>query len=209
MLVTRTTSICDVQCSFRAFSLRCWPCSPRPAACPWRETPCGASRISAAARTRHRTSRRSLPHFRYRNQISSAFHWFSLNRPCSFNLCFCILTWEVASDPPFLYCLWTNLAEIWRTFDHTLGEKSTKILAKLVLRQQRKGVSDTTFEGKILKPKLKGQCLSLNSPNYVALLCWSSLVFATDGDQWNDRHMAWEPMTCWLLLVADQRKNAT
>ena len=46
------------------------------------------------------------------------------------------------------------------------------------------------------------------SSNYKALLCWSSLVLTTDGDQWHDRHMAWEPMTCWLPFVADQRKSA-
>ena len=64
------------------------------------------------------------------------------------NLGFCILSSKVESSTPFLGCMWTNLAEIWRTFDHTLVQKSTKVSATLVHRRPRKGVPYATFEGK-------------------------------------------------------------
>ena len=44
-------------------------------------------------------------------------------------------------------------------FDLSLDQKSTKIFAKSVHRQPRKGVSDTTFEGKKHQPKFKGRTL--------------------------------------------------
>ena len=44
---------------------------------------------------------------------------------------------KVVSDTPFLSSLWTDLSEIWYTFDLNLGQKSTKFFAKSVHRQLR------------------------------------------------------------------------
>ena len=51
------------------------------------------------------------------------------------------------SDAHYLVCLWTDLADIRLTFDHTIGQVSTEVSAKLVNTQLRKGVSDATSEG--------------------------------------------------------------
>ena len=59
--------------------------------------------------------------------------------------------------------LWTDLAEIWCAFYHTLGQKSTNFSAKSVHRRTRKGVSDATSEGKIQRPKFKGPSLVFTS----------------------------------------------
>ena len=66
---------------------------------------------------------------------------------------------NVASDTPFLSCMWADLVEILWTFDVTLGEKSMNISAKSVHKWLRKDVSDATLEGKIQQPKLKGRAL--------------------------------------------------
>ena len=81
----------------------------------------------------------------------------SRHRPL--NLGFCFLPLKVVLDTPFLSCLWTDLAEIWCTFYQTPGPKSIKVSAKLVHRRPGKGVSDTTLEGKIQRPKFKGRGL--------------------------------------------------
>ena len=49
--------------------------------------------------------------------------------------------------------LWTDLAEIWCAFYHTLGHKSTKFAANSVHRRPRKDVYYATFEGKTQQPK--------------------------------------------------------
>ena len=55
--------------------------------------------------------------------------------------------------------LWTDLVKIWCAFYHTLGQKSTKLSAKSVYRRLRKGVSNTTFGGKIQQHKFNGPSL--------------------------------------------------
>ena len=71
-------------------------------------------------------------------------------------------------------CLWklchlgrlsTDLADIWWTLDRYLVLKSIKVLANSAHRRQRKGVSDTIFEGKKHRPKIKGRTLVMRETN--------------------------------------------
>ena len=78
-------------------------------------------------------------------------------RPLNLGLCFFLQTLRHLGRGRVS----TDLAEIKYTFDLILDQKSTKMFAKSVHRQPRKGVSDETFEGKKHQPKFKGQTLLL------------------------------------------------
>ena len=59
-----------------------------------------------------------------------------------------------SSDTPYLSPWWTNLSEIWYTFNLTQVTKCIEIFAKLNHQELRYGVSDGTFEAKKDQPKL-------------------------------------------------------
>ena len=70
-------------------------------------------------------------------RISVVSLLFTMNRVRICNLGWHLFPSKVASDTPFLSSLWIDLSEILYTFHLSLGQKSTKMVAKPVHRQLR------------------------------------------------------------------------